>query len=172
MGGRIDVISCGGSELTWFQCWENWLGFVSGSKTTWFRIWMETNLIFVSGGMQNWRVFRVEIECNLSSVLGPKLAWFCVGDRNRLASSARIEIDVFCTGVKIDLVFFVRVEYHWFLAWARKFTWFGWRDRKTWFECGESNLTWFQCKDGLDLVVVCVVEIDLFFERGAIITCF
>ena len=33
-------------------------------------------------------------------------------------------------------------------------------------------MAWFKRKDEIDLVVVCVVEIDLVFERGAKITCF
>ena len=49
---------------------------------TWFSVWIEINLIFVPEGMPNWLVCTVEIEIDLNSVLGSKLTWFCVGDRN------------------------------------------------------------------------------------------
>ena len=32
----------------------------------WFRVWIETNLVFVSGGMQNRVVFGVGIEIDLT----------------------------------------------------------------------------------------------------------
>ena len=49
---------------------------------TWFRACIEINLVFVSGDMQNCLAFRVGIEIDSTSVLGSKLTWFCVGDRN------------------------------------------------------------------------------------------
>ena len=40
------------------------------------------------------------IEIDLTSALGSKLTWFCVGDKSCLGFSART---VFCAGVRIDL---------------------------------------------------------------------
>ena len=118
---------CGGSELPWLQCRDhNWHGFVWGRKMTWFknlnwfwwgsktacfRVLVTINVVFVSGGIQNWLVFRVPIEINLVLhggsnwvgfsartevdlffVRGSKLTFLCAG-RKLLAFSASTEID-------------------------------------------------------------------------------
>ena len=43
----------------------------------------------------------------------------------------------------------------------------------TWFQCGGSNLTCFLCRGGMDLVVLWVVEIDLFSNarRKSLVFC-
>ena len=46
-----------------------------GSKRTWFRVWIEINLVFVSGGTQNWVALRMGIEIDFTSVLRSKLTW-------------------------------------------------------------------------------------------------
>ena len=43
-----------------------------------FLVWIEINSVFVSGN-PNRLVLRVGIEFDLISVMGSKLAWFCVG---------------------------------------------------------------------------------------------
>ena len=58
---------------------------------TWFCVRVENDLVwsldrntldFRVGGLAKLIVFRVGIEIDLTSVLGSKLTWFCVGDIN------------------------------------------------------------------------------------------
>ena len=62
--------------------------------------------------------------------------------------------------------FFIRAGNHLVLVWAWIFSWlFCGCQNLTWFQCVEWNLAWFQCRDGIDLVVVWVVRIDLISVR-------
>ena len=143
-----DFISVWGSELTWFcvgvgndLVWSldrNTLNFRVGGhvKLTWFSL-DKVNLVFVSGGMQNWLVFRVGIQIDLTSVLGPKWTYFFVGDRKWLGFSVRTEI----------VMFFVR---------GSKLT----------FLCAGRKVLVFSVSMEIDLVLVMVVDIDLISVWG------
>ena len=114
----------------------------------------------------------MEIEIDLTSVLGSILTLFWVGDEDWLDFSVKTEIDLFFVRGQNCPRFFVPVEYYLFLMWAWKMIWFLWWSKITWSQCGGSNLTWFQCRDDIELAIVWVVELDLLLVCWPKITCF
>ena len=68
--------------------------------------------------MQNWLDFQVGTEIDLTSVLGSKLTWFCLGDIDRLGFSVSAEIDLFLGGGQNLSCFYVRIENYLFLVLA------------------------------------------------------
>ena len=164
---------CGGSELTWFHCRDqNQLGFVWGAKMAWLRVCTIINLVFVSGGVQNWFDCRLGVEIDLTSVLeskltvflcgGYKLTWFYSDKRNWLVFVRGSTLTLFlCAGRKL-LVYSASMEIDgggW------------WWSKLTWSQSGGSNLTWFQRMDEINLVVW-VVEVDLLLVCRPKITLF
>ena len=114
------------------------------------------------------------IGVDLVAVQWSELTCFGVGGTHRLSFSVRTEIDlffvrgskqtlflcacrklfVFSVSMEVDLVFVTMVV------------------ELTWSRCGGSNSNWFQCRDEIDLVVVWVVEIDLWLVCWSRITSF
>ena len=152
---EIYVISEWGiGVVTWFQ-WRdhNCLGFVGESKMTWFRVWIEIYLVFVSGGMQSWLLIEVGIEIDLTSVMGSKLYWFSVDDRNWLGFSMRTKIDVFCAGIKIDLVDVCGLKITCFQC--EHGNWLGFCDSRVWLDLSVGDRTWLDFSVGMKSIWLC-----------------
>ena len=103
--------------------------------------------------MQNWLVFRVGIQIDLTSVLGSKLPCFFVGDKKWLGFSVRTEIDVFLCGGQNWPCFCVWVENHLFFVWA--WNWLGFGDGRNGLDPSVGNRTWIDFSAGMKLIWLC-----------------
>ena len=151
---NLKWVWCGGSKLTWFQCWDrHLLSFCAGGRS-WLRFCLRTpkDLVLV-------------YELNVTFYIGSKMTWFCVRPGPQMTC------------------FLFRYRLTWFLFRCHNRLVFVFWPKMTWFCCGHRTylglqlggrnyldlgvMTWFLCGwSKLIGLMRRVIEIDLFLCSG------
>ena len=179
-GSNFDRFWCGWSKLTWFQCREsnltrfqcrdrNWLCWCVGVEIYWILVSRSKLTWFCVGASKLISCWSEGPNMNMISVLGRSQLEFCIGEGISLSFTVGGSSWLDCgVGDWTWLDFSVGGENRLVLVRASKLTWClcGW-SKLTWFQSGGWNLTWLHCRNGIDLVVVCVGDIDLISVKGS-----